>query len=48
MGGSKYVPHPAFADLGGDFVDAEARAWSEGQVPGFYGPDGHAGRIVPE
>ena len=24
------LPHPAFADLRGDFVDAEARAGSEG------------------
>jgi hypothetical protein len=26
------LPHTAFADLGGDFVDAEARTGCEGQV----------------
>jgi hypothetical protein len=30
IGGPIYLPHPAFADLLGDFVDAEARARSEG------------------
>src|SRR6476620_2992930 len=29
---SKYLPHAAFADRRGDFVDAEAGAWSESQV----------------
>jgi hypothetical protein len=28
------LPHAAFADLGGDLVDAESRAWSEGQTVG--------------
>ena len=27
-----HLPHPAFADLRGDFVDAEARAGGEGQL----------------
>jgi hypothetical protein len=28
------LPHPAFADLGDDFIDAETRAGREGQVAG--------------
>ena len=28
---AKYLPHPPFADLGRDFVNAEARAGSQGQ-----------------
>ena len=42
-----HLPHAAFADRRGDFVDAEPGAWSEGQRCGLYGPDGHAGWIVP-
>ena len=34
-----HLPHAAFADLRDDFVDAETRAGSEGQVAGLYGPD---------
>ena len=30
-----HLSHPAFTDLGGDFVDAEARAGSEGQPRGL-------------
>ena len=29
-----HLPHPALADLRGDFVDAEARARTEGQTAG--------------
>jgi len=32
VGRSIHQPHAAFADLGGDFVDAEASAGSKGQV----------------
>ena len=32
-----HLPHPAHADLGGDFVDTEAGAGSEGQAVGLYG-----------
>jgi hypothetical protein len=34
---AKHLPHAAFAELGGDLVDAEAGAGSEGQVVGLYG-----------
>jgi hypothetical protein len=30
------LAHPAFADLLSDFVDADARAWGEGQGCGDY------------
>ena len=45
-----HLPHPAFADLGGDFVDAEAGAGSEGQWlrRGLYGRDGSADEMTPE
>ena len=41
-----HLPHPAFADLGGDFVDAEAGAGvrAKGLI---IGPDASAGRILP-
>ena len=32
VAGPKHLSHPAFADLRGDFVDAEAGAGSEGQL----------------
>ena len=32
VGGPIHLPHPALADLSGDFVDAEAGAWSKGQT----------------
>ena len=35
-------PHAALADLGGDFIRAEARAWAEGHV-GY----GNGGAILP-
>ena len=31
IGGPIHLSHPAFANLGGDFVDTEARAGSQGQ-----------------
>ena len=31
VGGPIHLPHAAFTNLGGDFVDAEARAGGEGQ-----------------
>ena len=31
-----HLPHAAFADLGGDFVDAEAGAGGEGQTVELY------------
>ena len=40
VGGPIHLPHPAFADLGGDFVDAEAGAGGEGQVADYMGLDG--------
>lgn len=33
VGGTPDLPHSAFADLGGDIVNAEAGAGSEGHVP---------------
>ena len=39
---TRHVPHPALADLGGDFVRAEARAWAEG-----HGGYGNGGAILP-
>ena len=33
----EHLPHPAFANLRGDFVDPETRAGCEGQVAGLYG-----------
>ena len=32
VGGPIHLPHPAFANLRDDFVDAEARAGGEGQI----------------
>ena len=37
VGGAVHLAHAAFADLRGDFVDAEAGAGSEGQTAGLYG-----------
>jgi hypothetical protein len=37
VGGSIYLPHPAFADLGRNLEDAEARAGSERQVADYMG-----------
>jgi hypothetical protein len=46
VGRAKHLPHPAFAERRGDFVDAEAGAGSQGQVAGLYGPDGDAEGIT--
>ena len=44
-----HLPHAAFADLGGDFVDAETGAGSESQtVADYTGRTGSADRITPE
>ena len=45
-----HLAHPACADLGGDFVGAEARAGSEGQSlrRGLYGPHGSPDGLTPE
>ena len=45
-----HLPHAAFADLRGDFVDAEAGAGSEGQtlVVDYTGRSGSADGITPE
>ena len=40
IAGAEYLAHPARADAGDDFVDAEARAESEGQVAELYGGEG--------
>ena len=38
VGGAIHLAHAAHADLGGDFVRAEARAWCQGQSGcGLYG-----------
>ena len=37
VGGPIDLAHAAFADLGGDSVHAEARAWIERQVVELYG-----------
>jgi hypothetical protein len=34
VAGPIHLAHPAFADLGGDLVDAAAGAWDEGQTAG--------------
>ena len=36
VGGPKHLPHPAFADLRGDFVDAETGAGRKGQCRRDY------------
>ena len=36
VAGAIYLAHPAFADLRGDFVDAEAGAGGKGQVWRHY------------
>jgi hypothetical protein len=41
---AKYLAHPAFGNLRGDFVDAEARAGSEGQVADYTGRTGRRTR----
>jgi hypothetical protein len=45
-----HLAHAAFADLRGDFVDAEAGTGGEGQTAchGLYGPSGSADAITPE
>ena len=50
VGGPIHLAHPAFADLGGDFVGAEAGAGSEGQSlrRGLYGPHGSPDGLTPE
>ena len=46
VAGPIHLPHAAFADLRGDFVDAEAGAGSEGQTCGLYGRGGSADGIT--
>jgi hypothetical protein len=41
-----HLPHPAFANLRGDFVDAETRAGSESQVADYTGGTGARRRLV--
>ena len=44
-----HFAHPAHANLGGDFIRAEARAGGESQsFRGLYGRGGRAERITPE
>ena len=45
-----HLTHPADADLGGDFIGAEARAGSESQSlrRGLYGPHGSPDGLTPE
>ena len=42
-----YLAHSAFADLRGDFVDAETGAGGESQTMGLYGRDGCGDAITP-
>jgi hypothetical protein len=44
--GAIHLAHAPFADLGRDFIDAEARAGSEGQVADYTGRTALATRLV--
>ena len=43
VGGAVDLPHPAFADPGGDFVDAKPGTWGQGQWGGEIIPTSRFG-----
>lgn len=46
-GSPVHLPHPAFANLGGNLVDAEASAGAEGQVADYMGLEELRTGLVP-